>query len=157
MPVSIADLKVPDECMLNQDEVIAAAAHYFEKTGWQVDSNLSSTEPDVVAKKGHWTVVVKAKGSKSKKQKGDIVFDNSQLRTHIADQIEKIMRFQQNATAPTIFMMANPDVYRIKSMTNQVSLSLDKLDIVRMWVAPDSPPHFEIPKHLYAMAEQLGL
>ncbi|WP_100402917.1 hypothetical protein [Bacillus sp. FJAT-42315] len=157
MPVSIADLKVPDECILNQEEVIVAAANYFEQMGWQVEHALSPTEPDVVAKKDHWTVVVKAKGSKSKKQKADVVFDNSQLRTHVADQMEKLMRFQQTATAPTIFIMANPNVYRIKSITNQVSLSLDKLDIVRMWINPNEKPDFDIPKHLYAIAEQVDL
>ncbi|WP_100331081.1 hypothetical protein [Bacillus xiapuensis] len=156
MPVKLADLKVPDECILNQEDVIAAASSYLLEKGWSVERSALATEPDIVAAKDAWSIVLKAKGSKSRKQKKGIVFDNSQLRTHVSDQIEKIMRFQQSAEAPTIFIMANPDVYRMKAIVNQLSHSLDKLDIIRMWVQPKREPQLDIPQHLYAIAKQLG-
>ncbi|MBM7649208.1 hypothetical protein JOC78_002161 [Bacillus ectoiniformans] len=157
MPISVNQLKVPDEHIMNQDEVVDITAQFLRRKGWKLQETMSVSDPDLVAEKDGWHIVVKAKGSQSRRQKKSTVFDNSQLRTHAADQIEKMMRFQQTAIAPTLFIMANPDIYRIKSMMSQISLSLDKLELIRLWATPEGEVELDIPENLYTIAKRLDL
>ncbi|OLN21588.1 hypothetical protein BTO30_13985 [Domibacillus antri] len=157
MPISLERLKVPDEFVLTQEEIIEEAVRYLKKNGWTARVESSIGGHDVQAGKMEWTAYLKCKGSRSKRQKEGMVYDNTQLRANAADQVEKLMRVQEDADTPSLFIMACPGLDRIKWIVSKLSGGLDKLDIIRMWIYPNGVVKWDIPPHLLHVAKSLGI
>lgn len=157
MPISLDRLKVPDEFVLTQEEVIEAVMDYFIKHGWTVQIEAASGGHDLVADKQEWNAYIKCKGSRGKRQQEGMVYDNTQLRGNTGDQIEKLIRVQGEAENPSLFIMANPGLDRMKWVVSKLETGLDKLDIIRMWIYPDRTIKWDIPAHLLRIARKLGI
>ncbi len=157
MPISIDRLKVPDEFVLTQEEIIEEAVHYLTFSGWTVQIETAAGGHDIAAEKNGWTAYVKCKGSRGKRQQEGMVYDNTQLRSNAGDQIEKLMRIQEEALTPSLFIMANPGLDRMKWVISKLENGLDKLDIIRMWIYPDASVKWDVPPHLMYIAKTLGI
>ncbi|OMP66928.1 hypothetical protein [Domibacillus epiphyticus] len=157
MPILLERLKVPDEFVLTQEEITNTAVRYLTENGWTIPVESSVGGHDVKGEKMEWTAYLKCKGSRSKRQKEGMVYDNTQIRSNVADQIEKMMRIQEDAQTPSIFIMANPGVDRVRWVVSKLTGGLDKLDIIRMWIYPNGVVKWDIPPHLIYVAKSLGI
>jgi hypothetical protein len=63
----------------------------------------------------------------------------------LAEQIEQIMRFQQqNDFSNTLFfIIGNPDTKKIRDRVSRIDKALDKLGIIQCWVQEDGSVKFE--------------
>lgn len=157
VPISLERLKVPDEFMLTQEEIIGEAVQFLNQNGWTAHVESTMGGHDIQAEKMEWTVYVKCKGSRGKRQQEGMVYDNTQLRSNAADQVEKLMRIQEEAETPSLFVMANPGLDRMKWIVSKLSGGLDKLDIIRMWIYPDGVVKWDVPAHLLHVAKSLEI
>jgi len=71
----------------------------------------------------------------------DLVFEISQLDTHLSEHVTQIMRFKQSISTDKIpiYRMANPDIPRIRERVAKIISGLDKLEICRFWINVQSP------------------
>ncbi|MET1031617.1 hypothetical protein [Domibacillus tundrae] len=157
MPISLDRLKVPDEFVLTQEEVIKAVIDYLITHGWTVQLEAAAGGHDLVAAKQEWNAYIKCKGSRGKRQQEGMVYDNNQLRGNTGDQIEKLIRVQGEAANPSLFIMANPGLDRMKWVVSKLETGLDKLDIIRVWIYPDRTIKWDIPAHLLHIVRTLGI
>ncbi|WP_046176143.1 hypothetical protein [Domibacillus indicus] len=157
MPISLDRLKVPDEFVLTQEEVITAVSEYLTAQGWTVQVETQAGGHDLAASKEEWKAYIKCKGSRGKRQQEGMVYDNNQLRGNTGDQIEKLIRVQGEAESPSLFIMANPGLDRMKWIVSKLEGGLDKLDIIRIWVYPDRTIKWDFPAHLLYISRSLGI
>ncbi|MNO04604.1 hypothetical protein D3C81_2256990 [compost metagenome] len=54
-------------------------------------------------------------------------------------------------------MLANPNIPRIKDRLNGVSLALDRLGIIRLWVSEDKSVEIECPAEVLQVLNLLKL
>jgi hypothetical protein len=157
VPISLERLKVPDEFILTQEEIVEEAVQFLNKNGWNTHVESTVGVHDIRAEKMVWSAYVKCKGSRGKRQQEGMVYDNTQLRSNAADQVEKLMRIQEEAETPSLFIMANPGLDRMKWIVSKLSGGLDKLDIIRMWIYPDGVVKWDVPVHLLHVVKPLGI
>lgn len=157
VPISLDRLKIPDEFVLTQEDVMEEVERYFIQNGWSVQLEAAAGGHDLVAEKEVWTAYIKCKGSRGKRQQEGMVYDNTQLRGNAGDQIEKLIRVQGEAENPSFFIMANPGLDRMKWVVSKLETGLDKLDIIRMWIYPDHTIKWDIPAHLVHLARTLQM
>lgn len=157
MPISLERLKVPDEFVLTQEEVLEAVTEHLMAQGWTLQLEAAAGSHDLIAAKQDWYAYIKCKGSRGKRQQEGMVYDNNQLRGNTGDQIEKLIRAQGEAEHPSLFIMANPGLDRMKWVVSKLETGLDKLDIIRMWVYPDRTIKWDIPAHLLQIARMLEI
>jgi hypothetical protein len=66
------------------------------------------------------------------------------------------MRYEYSS-AKALLMLANPFVPRIKNRLSEVSLALDKLGIVRLWVKEDKSIEIECTEEIFKLLNSLEL
>lgn len=157
MAIHLKKLPVPDAFCMTQEEVQEKVALFFLHNGWKVEEADTGSGYDVRAEKNGWTAFVKCKGSRSQRQADGMVYDNTQLRSHVADQMEKLVRLQGEAAEPSLFIMANPDLDRVKRVVSKLEAGLDKLDVIRAWAGQDGTVSFDTPAQLALLANRILL
>lgn len=140
MPTKLSLMKNPDPFVMDKDTVKKAVADFLLSKGFNCDALLKEKQPgvDVKAVKGGINVFVESKGSQKIGAEPNEVFDNSQIVTHLAMQIHTLMRYaQQNKGDHNVFVLANPDISRIRKEYLRVGRMVEQLGFICMWVQED--------------------
>ncbi|KZE38870.1 hypothetical protein AV656_08185 [Bhargavaea cecembensis] len=96
--------------------------------------------------KGDINIFVETKGSQKNGADPDEVFDNSQIVTHLAMQIHALLKYAtQNEGDENVFVLANPDIGRIRKEYLRVRRMIEKLGFICMWVQEDGTVKVEAP------------
>lgn len=156
MPIKNSQQNNPDRFALNQEEVTDIILNYLTKQG-EIKKLKSIPGIDIKAKINNKYIIVKSRGSQAMSHDANTVFDGSQIRIHVAEQVEKIMRVQQELAGENLYIIANPDIPRIRTIVDQISIGLDKLSIIRLWVKPTGVSDIEIPHNVISLANEVGI
>lgn len=103
-----------------------------------------------------YSLIIESKGSRRNNQTEN-VFHSGQLKVHASAQIYYLMKQLDSKSDTTFLALANPDISRIRKIINDVSLSLDKLGVIRLWVNSEKIIQIECPKELSKIVEGFGL
>ena len=88
----------------------------------------------------------------------DEVFTHGQIVNHLARQIHTLMKYAtQYGEDNNIYVLANPDIQRIKSEYHRVDKMVEKMQFVCMWVQQDQSVVVESPKGLRDLLIDLKL
>ncbi|MEC3885511.1 hypothetical protein VKA52_17465 [Halobacillus sp. HZG1] len=139
MPVTNSRLINPDPFVMNEDEVNVAVANFLKKSMFENVKYLSGNKTgiDVRGSKNGWAIFVESKGSQANKHEKTVVFDTNQIKTHTYMQICKLMEYDNEQHSNVILAMANPDIPRIRQRVQKVNSSLEKLQLLQIWVQKD--------------------
>lgn len=150
MPVSNSKMKKPDPFIMNEDHVNKAVANFLRGIGCNNVVYLLGKEHgiDVKAEKNGWKIWVESKGSRGNDHANDIVFDSGQIKTHADRQILKLMEYANNTDGKTLFIMANPNIERIRNRVNKVKRLLDEMQFIQFWVNSDDTILVEFPHQI---------
>lgn len=160
MPIRISKLKTPDPFIMNEDTVNIAIASFLKSRGFDCEVPLTGRQKgvDVKASKGDVQIFVESKGSQKNGANDDIVFDHAQIVNHLARQIHTLMRYATiNEGVNDIYILANPDIQRIRNESYKVSKMVNKMQFVRMWVQQDRNVLVEYPEILEDKLKKLNL
>ncbi len=143
-------MRNPDSFVMNEDTVNIAVADFLEFNGFICDPPLSGRQPgiDVKARKNGVSVFVESKGSqKNGAISDDEVFNHGQIVNHLARQIHTLMKYaSQYGESSNLFVLANPDIQRIRNEFERVKPMVDKMQFVCFWVQKDKSVLVEGPK-----------
>ncbi|RYI26662.1 hypothetical protein EVU96_20065 [Bacillus infantis] len=112
-------------------------AKKLQGSGFYIKMANIGQELDVRAIKNNYELMIETRGNQAKKNYGtDLVFEGSQLDIHLSEQVTQIMRFQQSVSTDKspVFIMANPDIPRLRERIAKITSGLDKLEICRFWI-----------------------
>ena len=140
MPISNSILRNPDPFIMNEDTVNIAIADFLKSKGFDCEDPLTGRQQgiDVKARKGNIEIFVESKGSQKNEATNDEVFTHGQIVNHIARQIHTLMKYAtQYGEENNIYVLANPDIQRIKSEYHRVDKMVEKMQFVCMWVQQD--------------------
>lgn len=160
MPVSNSKLRKPDPFLMNEDTVNIAIAGFLKSKGFDCESPLTGRQRgvDVKASKGKIRVFVESKGSQKNGLNNDEVFDHGQIVNHLARQVHTVMKYAtQYDGADTIYVLANPDIQRIRDEYHRIGKMVEKMQFICMWVQQDSNVVVESPEDLNEMLIDLNL
>lgn len=159
MPKQRSEMKVPDPFVMNEDCVNHSIAEFLIAKGFQHVKYLTGKQKgiDVEGEKDGWVLHVESEGSHAIEHNEDTVFGTKQIKTHTYVQIGKLMECKNKSNGNILLALANPDIPRIRSRVNKVSLSLDMLGFIRLWVQEDKTVKIEYPKQLQDCLSELGL
>ncbi|MCO7177105.1 hypothetical protein NIE32_13435, partial [Sporolactobacillus kofuensis] len=141
------------------DSVNEAVAEFLIDRGFNCVNYLSGKEhgTDVTAEKLGWSIWVESKGSKKNSSDDDLVFDSGQIKVHTGQQILKLMELANTQKQNVIFVMANPDLKRIRDRIGRVNQSLNKLGFVQFWVKEDKTIIVDYTNELKEILEYLDI
>lgn len=151
MSIPRSTMKNWDPFIMTQIQVNQAIAAFFEKKGCTVKFARNGTDVDLIAELKSCRFLIESRGNQAVNHMGtDRIFDSSQIGIHLAEQLEQIMRFQQqfNYSNTLFYILGNPDVTRIRERVGKISKGLDKLGIVQAWVQPGGNVMFEGEKSI---------
>ncbi|QGM30150.1 hypothetical protein GI482_07070 [Bacillus sp. N3536] len=151
MPKSNNTLRTPDPFIMNEDTVNIAIANFLITKGFVTDNPLKGKQRgiDVKAKKDCVEIFVESKGSQKNGLTTDEVFDHGQIVNHIARQLHTLMKYaSEHGTENKIYVLANPDLLRIRSEYEKVEKMIRKMEFVAMWVKKDLSIKVEGPDNL---------
>ncbi|PWK14399.1 hypothetical protein [Tumebacillus permanentifrigoris] len=158
MPIRLREMEVPDPFKMNKNQVSEYIAKFLETCRFDnVVTSTSRGDWDVTAKVNDWRIYVDAKGSRAVKHKEDVVFADTQLVKHLADQVSELMRYYQTMDESGLLFMGNPDLPRIREIAEEIDRSLDHLGIIRLWVQQDGTVQVEAPSGMAEIMKQIGL
>lgn len=160
MPISNSKLKNPDPFIMNEDTVNKIIADFLESKGFKCDPPLTGRQQgiDVKAWKNDVNVFVESKGSQKNGATNDEVFKHGQIVNHIARQIHTLMKYaNEKGEKENIFVLANPDIMRIKNEYDRVDKMIDKLGFVCMWVKEDESVVVTCPEKTKSLLIDLKL
>jgi hypothetical protein len=158
MPTTNSSLTSPDVLIMNPNEVNKTINNFLEQKGFLIAAGSSHFEVDIRAVKKDVEFFIESRGNQAYKNSGtDLVFDGSQLDIQLSEQLSQVMRFQQSISPKhtPIFIMAFPDINRIKERVAKISKGLDKLEILRLWVNDFKDLKVEGPESLIKIWESL--
>jgi hypothetical protein len=158
VPKSLSKMKDPDPFVMDEDTVNISVWKFLKCKGFDGPNPLQGKERgvDVQGEKLGWKIFVESKGSHGNDHDNDTVFGQGQIKVHTYNQIGKLMEYQKNYDQ-SLFVMANPDIPRIRKRVNLVSDSLDILGFVRFWVKQDGSIKIEYSQQLEETLYLLGL
>ncbi|MFC4596871.1 hypothetical protein [Cohnella hongkongensis] len=150
--------KCPDPFMMNENEVNTAVAHFLKSKHVDVQKVAVDKEKgyDVFGVKNGYSIIVESKGMMANNQ-DKYVFGYGQIKSHLGDQILYVLKQYEHSSGNTLLMIANPDIPRIRSRLDEVSLALDKLGIIRLWVTADRFVELEYPQEVFQVLNSLEL
>jgi|SRR5690625_742324 len=160
MPISNSRLKNPDPFIMNEDTVNVAIANYLTSKGFDCEPPLTGRQQgvDVKATKDDIQIYVESKGSQKNGATGDEVFTHGQIVNHLARQLHTLMKYAtQYGKENNIYVLANPDIQRIRSEYLRVGSMVEKLQFVCMWVQQDQSVIVECPLVLKDLLINLDL
>ncbi|MDL0421939.1 hypothetical protein NST17_16930 [Caldifermentibacillus hisashii] len=160
MPVSNSSLRNPDPFIMNEDTVNIAIAEFLTNKGFDCEPPLTGRQQgiDVKASKGIVNIFVESKGSQKNGATNDEVFTHGQIVNHIARQIHTLMKYAtQYGDENNIYVLANPDLQRIRSEYYRIDKMVEKLGFVCMWVQEDCSVVVKCPKNLRNILTDLNL
>ncbi|MBG9450426.1 hypothetical protein ABE67_14105 [Cytobacillus firmus] len=123
MSVYRSTLQNSDPFLMTQRQVNEAIAAFFIKNGSSVTFAETGIDVDAIAKVKSIKFYIESRENQALKYAGtDKVFDSSQISIHIAEQIEQIMRFQQqfDHSKRVFFIIGNPDIRRIRDLLSRI-------------------------------------
>jgi hypothetical protein len=160
MPISNSTLRNPDPFIMNEDTVNVAIADFLKSKGFECEVPLTGRQRgiDVKARKDSIEIFVESKGSQKNGATNDEVFTHGQIVNHIARQIHTLMKYaNQYGGENNIYVLANPDIQRIKSEYCRIDKMVEKMQFVCMWVQPDQSVVVESPESLRDLLINLKL
>jgi len=159
MPKLLSKMLIPDPFVMNEDTVNLAVWKLLNEKGFDCPSPLTGKQKgiDVEGKKSGWKIYVESKGSHGNEHNNDTVFGQGQIKVHTYNQIGKLMEYKNSNEEKSIYVLANPDIPRIRTRVQKVVNSLDILGFIRFWVQKDQSIKIEFPKHLEEELLILGL
>ncbi|WP_121615794.1 hypothetical protein [Virgibacillus halodenitrificans] len=160
MPKSNSSLSNQDPFIMNEDTVNIAVVDFLKSKGFNCEPPLTGRQHgvDVKASKGNIKVFVESKGSQKNSAIDDEVFDHSQIVNHIARQIHTLIKYAtQYGEKNNIFVLANPDIQRIKSEYHRIDKMVEKMQFVFMWIQQDHNVVVESPEGLEDQLYDLAL
>ena len=160
MPISNSILRNPDPFIMNEDTVNIAIADFLKSKGFDCEVPLTGRQQgiDVKASKGNIEIFVESKGSQKNGATNDEVFNHGQIVNHLARQIHTLMKYAtQYGEENNIFVLANPDIQRIKSEYHRVDKMVEKMRFVCMWVQQDHSVVVGSPEDLRDLLIDLNL
>lgn len=159
MPKSLSKMKIPDPFVMNEDTVNLLVWEFLKYKEFDSPNPLKGKERgiDVQGEKHGWTIYVESKGSHGNDHDDDTVFGQGQIKVHTYNQIGKLMEYKNIGNSKGIYVMANPDIPRIRERVNKVSNSLDSLGFIRFWVRNDKSILIEFPDYLENQLRSLWL
>ncbi len=160
MPVSNSKLRKPDTFIMNEDTVNIAIAEFLKAKGFDCDIPLTGRQHgvDVKARKGNIQVFVESKGSQKNGISNDEVFSHGQIVNHLARQVHTLMKYAtQYDGVDNIYVLANPDIQRIRDEYHRIEKMVEKMQFICMWVQQDSNVVVESPVRLNEMLRDLNL
>lgn len=141
MPIKNSTQKNPDSFVMNEDTVNMAVAEYLTSKGFICDKPLKGRQigVDVKACKKGWTILVESKGSQKNGAEEDEVFDHGQIVNHLARQIHTLIKYANEYDHDkTLFVLANPDIVRIRKEYLRVNKMIEMMGFACMWVQEDN-------------------
>ncbi|MYL37364.1 hypothetical protein [Halobacillus litoralis] len=159
MPVTNSNLLNPDPFVMNEDEVNIAVANFLKKARFENVKYLSGNKTgiDVRGSKDEWAIFVESKGSQANKHEKTLVFDTNQIKTHTYMQVCKLMEYDNEQHSNAILAMANPDIPRIRQRVQKVKSSLEKLQLIQIWVQKDYSVIVEASNSQLSVLKRLNL
>lgn len=161
MPKSLSKMKanIKDPFVMNEDTVNIAVWNFLNSVGCTCPPPLKgrSHGVDVQGEKNGWKIFVESKGSHGNDHDDDTVFGQGQIKVHTYVQVGKLMEYQTEKDINCLFVMANPDIPRIRKRVNLVINSLNKLGLIQFWVQEDNSIKIENPNYLNNTLVSLGL
>ncbi|MEB3104103.1 hypothetical protein [Ferviditalea candida] len=161
MPVLHKNIREPDPFWLDEDKVNDCVATFLHQKRFLITSHLAGNEKgdDVSGERDGWKVCIESKGSLSNWHLGTgKVFDSTQIFNHLCKQVVQLMQLkEENNSANVIYVMANPDISRIRKRVHRIKTSLDMLGFVQFWVQEDEKVIVECPEHLKNLLRSLDL
>jgi len=150
--------KCPDPFMMNENEVNISVADFLKSKHVDVQKVAVDKEKgfDVFGVKNGFSIIVESKGMMANNQ-DKYVFGYGQIKSHLGDQILYVMKQYEYSSGKTLLMIANPDVPRIRCRLGEVSIALDKLGIIRLWVKADGVVELEYPQDVSQVLNSLEL
>jgi len=144
--------------MMNENKVNASIALFLKSKGVDVKKVSVDKEKgyDVYGFKNGYSIIVESKGMMANNQ-NEFVFGHGQIKSHLGDQILYILKQYEYSSDKTLLMIANPDIPRIKTRISEVTLALDKLGIIRLWVKEDMSLEVEYPQEMYHLLSSIEL
>ncbi|MGG0666700.1 hypothetical protein ABE042_21725 [Viridibacillus arvi] len=131
MPKSLSKMKdyLKDPFVMNEDTVNIAVYNFLNSVGCNCSEPLKgrSQGVDVQGEKNGWSIYVESKGSHANDADDDTVFGQGQIKVHTYVQVGKLMEYQTENEDNRLFVMANPDIPRIRKRVNSVINSINKL------------------------------
>ena len=161
MPKSLSKMRSyhKDAFVMNEDTVNIAVWNYLNSIGCTCDKPLKGRERgvDVKGEINGWKIYVESKGSHANHADNDTVFRQGQIKDHTYNQIGKLMEYQTENVENRLFVMANPDIFRIKKRVNCVIKSINQLGFIQFWIQEDMTVKVEYPEHMKDTLIRLGL
>lgn len=156
MPTQIS--KTSDPFSMTENEVNIAVAEFLRDKGANILRIAVDREQgyDVHAEMKGYSFIIESKGSRKNNQT-ETVFDSGQLKVHASAQIFYLMKQLESKPEKTFLVLANPDIPRIRKLISDLSTSLDKLGLIRIWVSAEREIKIEYPEELKGVFIDLGL
>lgn len=122
MPIRNSTLQTTNLFIMNEDTVNEAVWNFIKAAGFHCPNFLTGNKigVDVEGEKDGWRIYVESKGSHANKHDLDTVFDSGQIKTHTYMQIGKLMEYQTTGNENSLYVMANPDIPRIRNRVDKV-------------------------------------
>jgi hypothetical protein len=136
MPAN-TQLTKSDPIIKTPTEVNDHISEKLKKYEFYVKRGSKDQDVDIRAIKDEFELIIESRGNQANKNKGtDLVFESSQLDTHLSEHVTQIMRFKQSISTDKIpiYIMVNPDIPRIRERVAKITSGLDKLEICRFWI-----------------------
>lgn len=160
MPISNNKLRNPDSFIMNEDTVNIAVFNYLTSKGALCEKPLVGKQQgvDVKGKIFGYSIFVESKGSQPNGLVDDTVFTHSQIVSHLARQIHTLMKYADTEDVDkTLFILANPDIQRIRDEVDRVRKSINKLQFICFWIQEDKSVLIECDDKQKVILEELGL
>lgn len=144
---------------MNEDTVNEAVWNFINAAGFRCPDFLTGnkTGVDVEGEKDGWRIYVESKGSHANAHDLDTVFDSGQIKTHTYMQIGKLMEYQTIGTEKSLYVMANPDILRIRNRVDKVMKSINFAGFIRFWIREDGNVEVDYPLQAERTLLELGL
>lgn len=137
MPIANSFMKEPDPFIMEEDSVNQCVAVFLEKREFTITSLLNGRERgiDVAGEKSGWKICVESKGSAGNHHIGtDTVFTSNQMFDHLCKQVIQLIQLKNKEDKNTIYVMANPDIPRIRTRVAMINDTLNEIQFVKFWV-----------------------
>ncbi|MGM0898315.1 MAG: hypothetical protein ACQEV0_10455 [Bacillota bacterium] len=159
MPTSNSSLLIKDPFVMNEDTVNEAVWNFIKTAGFHCPDFLTGNRAgvDVEGKKGGWRIYIESKGSHANAHDLDTVFDSGQIKTHTYMQIGKLMEYQTIGDENSLYVMANPDIPRIRNRVDKVMKSINYAGFVRFWIREDGRVEVDYPIQVEKALMEVGL
>lgn len=159
MPIRNSTLQITDPFIMNEDTVNEAVWNFIKAAGFHCPDFLTGNKigVDVEGEKDGWRIYVESKGSHANTHDLDTVFDSGQIKTHTYMQIGKLMEYQTTGKQNSLYVMANPDIPRIRNRVDKVMKSINFAGFIRFWIQRDGSVEVEYPRQVEKTLLEIGL